>query len=94
VRVGFAWKARILPKITLIKATGQAQLAVRPEMALEGAALAGFGVSLVHPGFGVEAVLRVPVQSRGMVMGAYTAFLDLAQGLASPALGLSPPVRC
>jgi hypothetical protein len=30
----------------------------------------------------------VPAQSRGLAMGAYTAFLDLAQGLASPALGL------
>jgi predicted MFS family arabinose efflux permease len=57
-------------------------------MALAGAALTGFGFSLVYPGFGVEAVLRVPAQSRGLAMGAYTAFLDLAQGLASPALGL------
>lgn len=30
----------------------------------------------------------MPAQSRGLAMGAYTAFLDLAQGLASPALGL------
>ena len=37
---------------------------------------------------GVEAVRRVPAQSRGLAMGAYTAFLDLAQGIASPALGL------
>ena len=63
-------------------------LAVRPEMALAGAALTGFGFSLVYPGFGVEAVGRVPPESRGLAMGAYTAFLDLAQGLASPALGL------
>jgi predicted MFS family arabinose efflux permease len=56
--------------------------------ALAGAALTGFGFSLVYPGFGVEAVRRVPAQSRGLAMGAYTAFLDLAQGLASPALGL------
>jgi hypothetical protein len=57
-------------------------------MALAGAALTGFGFSLVYPGFGVEAVHRVPAQSRGLAMGAYTAFLDLAQGLASPTLGL------
>jgi hypothetical protein len=43
---------------------------------------------LVYPGFGVEAVRRVPAHSRGLAMGAYTAFLDLAQGLASPALGV------
>jgi MFS family permease len=82
--------AKIALACALIEAIGQALiwLAVRPEMALAGAALTGFGFSLVYPGFGVEAVRRVPAQSRGLAMGAYTAFLDLAQGLASPALGL------
>src|SRR6516165_6155383 len=82
--------AKVALVCALIEAVGQALiwLAVRPEMALAGAALTGFGFSLVYPGFGVEAVRRVPVQSRGLAMGAYTAFLDLAQGLASPALGL------
>jgi MFS family permease len=82
--------AKIALVCALIEAIGQALiwLAVRPEMALAGAALTGFGFSLVYPGFGVEAVRRVPAQSRGLAMGAYTAFLDLAQGVASPALGL------
>jgi MFS family permease len=82
--------AKVALVCALIEALGQALiwLAVRPEMALAGAALTGFGFSLVYPGFGVEAVRRVPAQSRGLAMGAYTAFLDLAQGLASPALGL------
>ncbi len=82
--------AKVALVCALIEAIGQALigLAVRPEMALAGAALTGFGFSLVYPGFGVEAVRRVPIQSRGLAMGAYTAFLDLAQGLASPALGL------
>jgi predicted MFS family arabinose efflux permease len=82
--------AKVALFCALIEAIGQALiwLAVRPEMALAGAALTGFGFSLVYPGFGVEAVHRVPAQSRGLAMGAYTAFLDLAQGLASPALGL------
>jgi MFS family permease len=82
--------AKVALACALIEAIGQALiwLAVRPEMALAGAALTGFGFSLVYPGFGVEAVRRVPVQSHGLAMGAYTAFLDLAQGLASPALGL------
>ncbi|MBV9531094.1 MAG: arabinose transporter [Bradyrhizobium sp.] len=81
--------AKVALVCALIEAVGQALiwLAVRPEMALAGAALTGFGFSLVYPGFGVEAVRRVPAQSRGLAMGAYTAFLDLAQGLASPALG-------
>jgi predicted MFS family arabinose efflux permease len=55
---------------------------------LIGAALTGFGYSLVFPGFGVEAVRGAPAQSRGLATGAYTAFLDLALGLANPALGL------
>ena len=82
--------AKVALVCALIEAVGQALiwLAARPEMALVGAALTGFGFSLVYPGFGVEAVRRVPAQSRGLAMGAYTAFLDLAQGLASPALGL------
>jgi MFS family permease len=82
--------AKVALVFALVEAAGQALLwlAVRPEMALAGAALTGFGYSLVYPGFGVEAVRRVPAQSRGLAMGAYTAFLDFAQGLASPALGL------
>ncbi|MET4482198.1 arabinose transporter [Bradyrhizobium sp. F1.13.3] len=82
--------AKVALVCAAVEAAGQALiwLAARPEMALAGAALTGFGFSLVYPGFGVEAVRRVPAQSRGLAMGAYTAFLDLAQGLASPALGL------
>jgi len=82
--------ARVALVCALIEAAGQALiwLAARPELALAGAALTGFGFSLVYPGFGLEAVRRVPAQSRGLAMGAYTAFLDLAQGVASPALGL------
>src|SRR5437870_5351043 len=48
-----------------------------------GAALTGFGYSLVYPGFGVKAVRRVPPQSRGLAMGAYTVFLDVGLGSAS-----------
>lgn len=82
--------AKVALACALIEAVGQALiwLATWPVMALIGAALTGFGFSLVYPGFGVEAVRRVPAQSRGLAMGAYTAFLDAAQGLASPALGL------
>jgi MFS family permease len=56
--------------------------------ALVGAALTGMGYALVYPGFGVEAVRRAPAQSRGLAMGAYTAFLDVALGFGTPALGL------
>jgi predicted MFS family arabinose efflux permease len=43
---------------------------------------------LVYPGLGVEAVRRAPWQSRGLTMGAYTVFLDVALGFGSPVLGL------
>jgi predicted MFS family arabinose efflux permease len=36
----------------------------------------------------VEAVRRAPPQKRALAMGAYTACLDLALGLSTPALGL------
>jgi len=74
----------------LIEAAGQALIWRAPSAALAfvGAGLTGVGYSLVYPAFGVEAVRRAPPQSRGLAMGAYTAFLDLALGLANPALGL------
>jgi len=50
--------------------------------------MTGFGYSFVYPGLGIEAVQRAPVESRGMAMGIYTAFLDVALGILSPLLGL------
>jgi MFS family permease len=74
----------------LIEGAGQALIAIAPwaSLALVGATLSGLGYSLVYPGLGVEAVRRVPPQSRGLAMGAYTAFLDVALGFGTPALGL------
>jgi len=86
-RIGGAWVALVC---VMIEAAGQALiwLAPWPALALLGATLTGVGYSLVYPGFGVEAVRRAPPESRGLAMGAYTACLDLALGLANPALGL------
>jgi predicted MFS family arabinose efflux permease len=74
----------------LIEAAGLALIWLAPGrvLAVGGAALAGFGYSLVYPGLGIEAVRRAPPESRGLAMGAYTACLDLALGVSSPALGL------
>ena len=82
--------ARVALACVLIEAAGLALIWAAPGWALAaaGAALAGFGYSLVYPGLGVEAVRRVPPQSRGLAMGAYTVFLDVALGFGSPALGL------
>jgi MFS family permease len=65
-----------------------AELAPYFALALAGAALTGFGYSLVYPGLRVEAIRRVAPQNRGLAMGAYTAFLDVALGFGIPALGL------
>jgi MFS family permease len=82
--------ARVAVIFAVIEAAGLALLwlASGPAMAAAGAALAGFGYSLVYPGLGVEAVRRTPPESRGLAMGIYTAFLDMALGLGSPFLGL------
>ena len=82
--------ARVALACVLIEAAGLALIWAAPGWALAaaGAALAGFGYSLVYPGLGVEAVRRVPPQSRGLAIGAYTVFLDVALGFGSPALGL------
>ena len=53
-----------------------------------GAATTGVGYSLVYPGFGLEAVRRPPGEAKGLAMGAFTAFMDLSLGIATPALGL------
>ncbi|AMN43868.1 arabinose transporter [Rhodoplanes sp. Z2-YC6860] len=82
--------AKIALVSVLLEAAGQALiwLAPSPGLALAGAVLSGFGYALVYPGLGLEAVHRVPSQSRGLAMGTYTACLDLALGIASPLLGL------
>jgi MFS family permease len=82
--------AKVALVSALVEAVGLALIWLAPwgGLALFGAAVTGFGYSLVYPGFGVEAVRRAPAESRGLAMGAYTAFLDLALGLANPTLGL------
>jgi predicted MFS family arabinose efflux permease len=59
-------------------------LAASPSMAGIGAAIAGFGFSLVFPALGVEAVHRVPAHSRGSALGVYSVFMDVAMALTGP----------
>jgi MFS family permease len=82
--------ARVALVSILVEAAGQALIWMAPSAAwaVAGAALTGLGYSLVYPALGVEAVRRAPPQSTALAMGAYTACLDLALGLGTPALGL------
>jgi MFS family permease len=82
--------AKVALACALIEAAGLALIALAPGplWAALGAALTGIGYGLIYPGLGVEAVRRTPPQSRGLAMGAYSVFLDIALGVSGPALGL------
>ncbi|SFY03868.1 Predicted arabinose efflux permease, MFS family [Pseudomonas sp. NFACC49-2] len=62
-------------------------LAPSAGFALVGAGLAGFGLSLVYPALGVEAIKQVPNTSRGAGLSAYAVFFDLALAIAGPMMG-------
>ncbi|MFG0499054.1 MFS transporter [Pseudomonas sp. YQ_13] len=62
-------------------------LAPSPPWALVGAGLTGFGLSLVYPALGVEAIRQVPSSSRGAGLGAYAVFFDMALAIAGPVMG-------
>jgi MFS family permease len=81
--------ARVALTCALVESLGLGLMWLAPDrvIAAVGAALTGIGYSLVYPGLGAEAVRRAPPRSRGLAMGAYTVFLDVALGFGSPALG-------
>lgn len=82
--------ARVAAGAAAFAALGHLGITLAPSsiVALVAAGLAGFGFSLAFPSFGVEAMRRVPPQSRGVALGVYTAFFDATLGFGVPALGL------
>ncbi|AZE89174.1 MFS transporter [Pseudomonas orientalis] len=73
----------------LIETLGLTLLWLAPStgVALIGAGLTVFGLSLVYPALGVEAIKRVPDSSRGAGLSAYAVFFDLALAIAGPLMG-------
>jgi MFS family permease len=69
-----------------VEAIGLATLWLASDMRLAavGAAVAGMGFSLVFPALGVEAVNRVPENSRGAAIGVFSGFLDVAMVAVGP----------
>jgi MFS family permease len=82
--------ARVALACLAIEVVGQLLLwfAPLPAVALLGAALTGFGYSLAFPALCLEAVRRVPPQSRGSAIGAYVVCLDFSLASAGPVAGL------
>ncbi|TIN62953.1 MAG: MFS transporter [Mesorhizobium sp.] len=82
--------ARVAAIFVVVEAAGLLSiwLAPGPLVAVIGAGLTGLGYSLVYPGLGTEAVAHLPASSRGLAMGLYTVFLDVALGLIAASAGL------
>ena len=82
--------ARIAQLFSVVQVAGLVLIATSPWAILGyvGAAFTGAGYSLVYPSFGLEAINRSPVTSKGLAIGTYTAFLELSLAIASPLLGL------
>ena len=73
-----------------VELVGQVLLWRAPSLtaAAVGAGLTGAGYSIAFPSLGIEAIRRVPPQNRGVALGIYVAFLDVALGAGAPALGV------
>ncbi len=62
-------------------------MASSPAVAMVGAAVTGFGFSLVFPALGVEAVRLAPPSNAGAALAGYGLFIDLSLGVTGPFAG-------
>jgi len=56
--------------------------------AILGAVITGLGFSLVFPSFGVQAMRKAPPEMRGLAVGGFLAFFDVALGVTGPIAGV------
>ncbi|MFT4119179.1 MFS transporter [Bradyrhizobium sp.] len=81
----------ILPMLVLILLEGAGILMIAtasvPAFAFMGAALAGFGFSMVFPMMAVPMLRGIPESARGTAIGIYDAFFDIAMGAAAVTCG-------
>ena len=81
--------ARLLVALILLEGVGLLLLSVAsaPAAALVGAALAGFGFSMVFPMMAVPLLRSVQENARGMAIALYDATFDIAMGAAGITCG-------
>lgn len=94
--VGSHWTDRfgagpVVAVSLMVEIAGQFLLWMAPGVSIAnlGAALTGFGFSLIFPAMGVAATKRVPASQRGRAVGNFIAFFDVALGLTGPVVGLA-----
>ena len=58
-----------------------------PWMAGAAASLTGFGLSLVYPALGVEAIRHIPEHNRGAALAGFAVFFDVSIFLTGPVAG-------
>jgi predicted MFS family arabinose efflux permease len=58
-----------------------------PLLALVGTTVTGLGFSLMFPAMGVDALRRVSPENRGLAVGGFIAFFDIAIGATAPLAG-------